>query len=306
LQKQILLTRLASANKASSVHPDFSVAFFRPLTVIRNQEHPVWVSFMNPNTVHQWNAILALRLHNQLGLEFSSIRFYTPFDLSDWKETYLPKDAQQEQGRGYHYWAWKPFILWQTMQVVPQGSLILYTDSGLYVNHKERYRERVLDVATKQGYCFFRNTHSTLPYCKWELVEYGLKHGIVSKNALRDSHMVDASFLCIQNTPSMTQFVLEWMKLCGEPFLVSDISSEQPVSVEQQEHKKKFIDHRHDQSLLTILLLKYAMKYDDLKRDFTLHHRSRSIQELKEKSRIHLPTNSKHEDILLSHLSGKE
>lgn len=68
------------------------------------------------------------RIGNQaksLGV-FDDIRLYTPLDLPEYVKTL----ALLKHGYGGGYWAWKPFIIYETLKNEEDGAVVCYADAG--------------------------------------------------------------------------------------------------------------------------------------------------------------------------------
>lgn len=84
--------------------------------------------------------------------------------------------------------------------------------------------------------------------------------------------MFQASQLIIKNTERTRNFIKQWLDLCTNEQLLTDIPSKVPEYTD-------FIDHRHDQALLSLLYYKERPKILLLKhrRDCPFNnHRRRS------------------------------
>ena len=177
----------------------------------------------------------------------------------------------KESKRGFHYWSWKPFVVLKTMQQVPLNSIIVYLDAGAYLTNDI---SRLLSYAEKCGRVFFNNSHDNTGYCKCEPV-----HAFIPDEAKRKvffkTRQLDAAFFVLLNTPANQKFVETWLQSCLNYSYVSDKKS---VCCKESE---TFLDHRHDQALLT--LLRYSNHNGDTLLPFTEkfryinHHRRRSL-----------------------------
>lgn len=228
----------------------------------------VYVTFGNTGTVYYANGQLAQWVHSKLGFPFSSSRIYTEIDVEQAMKT-LPTDAQAV--RGYYYWAWKPWILQDTLQHVPEGSIVVYGDSSLFLYNREAWKD-ALSTVQQQGYLFFRNPqlHLTAAYCKCEAFEAFEK----DDPGVADFNMVDASLLFLKNSPESRAWVQQWIDFCWHPFWLSDVSTNTCTNVPD------FKDHRHDQALLTAVLRNHNLVYPVPKGRLSYHHYCRRWQDL--------------------------
>ncbi len=68
-----------------------------------------------------------------------------------------------------------------------------------------------------------------------------------------DKQSLNAGIILLRNTKNSRDFIEEWLKNCEDPELLTDIPS--------PEEYPDFRDHRHDQSILSILYNKNPQKY---------------------------------------------
>jgi hypothetical protein len=229
------------------------------------------VQFANTESIHYHNATLSQMMHIMYKLDFEHIRLYTEHHIKPYIAE-LPPDTSWKK-RGYYYWAWKPFIILETLRQAPLNTIIIYADSGLFFIHPQKI-EAFCEQAQDKGYLFFDILHNIKKYCKAECIPY-----MKNREHLTDN-MVDGSLMFLKNTPQ-TQFLMqEWLNLCKTPYLISDESSDihNPNDLD-------FIEHRHDQALLSIVLKNNNIRITGLchqyDKTFTKHHRTRTIDEFK-------------------------
>jgi hypothetical protein len=150
----------------------------------------------------------------------------------------------ESNARGFGYWIWKPYILSHLLERCPEGDAIVYLDVGFEFSPEGRERFRAwLDLLQKTPILGFsawnRNEHY---YTKRELLD----RVRLPEPMLRRSQL-QAGSIFLQNSAYARSFVGEWAALCNEEdhFLVTD---EKRLSQD-----RRFIDHRHDQSVYSLL-----------------------------------------------------
>jgi hypothetical protein len=164
--------------------------------------------------------------------------------------------------RGSGFWTWKPFIIHQKLEQVADGDMVFYCDVG-------------------RRYPFKKLTGSILPYTTWmENNHQDIMPGVnipwkgpMSMWTKRDAFVLsemDAPSVH-QSIPMQASFSLwragekarliagDWMKMCSERACVSDDPNICGVS-----NLPDYIDHRHDQSLLTLCCHKHGIRGLDL------------------------------------------
>lgn len=164
--------------------------------------------------------------------------------------------------RGAGYWAWKPYLIFRTLSEAPADSVVVYWDVG---------RSHRGDARRGNG---FRGPID--PLLRWcdEQNEgmlpgiYIPQHGPNRRWTKRDCFVlmdcdtpeywehpqIQATFSVWRKSEEALEFVREWMFYCTDRRIITD----DPNSCGLPNHHG-FKDHRHDQSVLTNLVLKRGL-----------------------------------------------
>lgn len=154
-----------------------------------------------------------------------------------------------ENKRGYGYWLWKPYIILQLLRdsKVAMGDVVVYLDSGCEVNRlgKEGLLNEWIRKAKYAGGIGGRAASSNdARYTKRSLS--ALFSISCDDPVLKEPH-VEAGMLIIEKNGNTLDLVRKWYDTCCTYSLLDD----SPSSVQDT---GLFIEHRHDQSVLNILL----------------------------------------------------
>lgn len=246
-----------------------SITYYRHRKKIEVLKNVCLVTFANENSIHMYNAQLAQLMHVKLGMDFE-YRMYTERDVVDWLRE-LPQDVHENPKRGYYYWAWKPWIILDTMRLMPLNSIILYLDAGMYLNDKQLVLETI-EQAYQSGYVVYDLTHTNRLFCKPECY-YLLNESDLAKP------MTDASILFLKNTIENQHVVEKWMELCKMDYMISD-KSNPDFNLPSNFDAQNYIEHRHDQLLLSTVVRNAKWKTEEAgsKLRFMNHHRTRDWQ----------------------------
>jgi len=155
--------------------------------------------------------------------------------------------------RGFGFWIWKPQLILQALRSVPEGDWVLYADIGCHIS-PEKHSALDYFVKTALG--------SEVPLLGFRLedndVQWSkLKLRNLFKEALSLEEMeqgqIAATVLLVQNSRNAVDFVTEWNAL-GESDhgLIDDTTA----TLDEDE---TFIEHRHDQSTLSLLGKQYKV-----------------------------------------------
>jgi hypothetical protein len=150
------------------------------------------------------------------------------------------------QPRGGGYWLWKPHIIWRQLQEMEEGDVLMYADAGCtFLSDPTPY----IRVAGEYGMLAFRVPHPMLQYTKGLLfAELGMPMDMWGPE-----HQVIAGILLLQKRPFTMFLVAEWLRLAQDARLITDADTSSLAP-----NHEAFIDHRHDQSIWSLLLHKYG------------------------------------------------
>ena len=168
-----------------------------------------------------------------------------------------------KSGRGHGFFWWKPFIIRKAVDESKLGDLVFYSDCGRYDGG---FR---LGAGAKYLIERFHQTGFTGvevpqfgPAKLWTRVECFSGSGC---DILKfgDLPQVQATFTLWKNTPINNRALAEWESACRNPIWVAD-----PVGDELINQLLCFKEHRHDQSLLTLITRKHSLTYIKLAGQF--------------------------------------
>lgn len=162
--------------------------------------------------------------------------------------------------RGSGYWLWKPFIILQALREAENGDIVIYHDTGRP------------DSISTTPYRIDRNLQPAIDLCCQNggflpgvMIPH---HGQNKKWTKRDCFVlmdcdeerfwthpqVQATYSLWQNNRNVIRFVEEWLQWCCDPRILTD----QDNQAGQPNHEG-FVEHRHDQSVLTNLVIKHQI-----------------------------------------------
>ena len=151
-----------------------------------------------------------------------------------------------DQPRGAGYWLWKPYIILKSMMEMKAGDVLVYADAGLYLNANIDHIIKTMD----QDVSLFGNTHPHVRWCKaYCLYKMGMQDISPSQE------QVQASVILFKITRETFDFVKEWLLWGQFKGMIDDTPSEDYIE------RHDFIEHRHDQAILTNLAVKYGYKF---------------------------------------------
>jgi len=177
---------------------------------------------------------------------FDVITAITDIDLKNDPE-FWDKHGKFIEGnaRGYGYWLWKSYIVKKQLALMQDGDILVYADAGctLHVSGKPRLLE-YLELAKQHGIVGFITNHIEYKYTKMDLIHH--------LNALKDTNsgMIIATSFIIQKRSDSIDLVNQWYSLSSIYHLIDDSPS-------MITNHAMFNEHRHDQSIWSLLCKQY-------------------------------------------------
>lgn len=182
---------------------------------------------------------------------FHRIHAYTEKDLGSefWNDH---REFVNSHSRGFGYWIWKPWVVIKTLKEVEEGDVIVYADAGCGVN-ADGLSNLVRYVSMLSG-----SEHNILgfqmPYPEhlWTKMDLFEHLQCQTPKYMNSGQIMATTFLC-KKTKMTEDFLTMWYKLCSEQGyrFVDDSPS---LSANTTEFK----EHRHDQSIFSLLCKKYG------------------------------------------------
>lgn len=178
---------------------------------------------------------------------FNTINVYTEFDIPYEYQTFMT-----ENKRGYGYWIYKPLLLLDMFKKTKAGDIIVYADAGCAISTTEEakanWKSWIHDIITHESHIVsFQTPHTEEKYTKAELFEL-MK---CNEDKYTKTGIFQASVQLYMNTSenvSLIEEQLRIMKYDNYHYL-----TDAPSYIQNPD---TFIDHRHDQSILSLLYKK--------------------------------------------------
>jgi hypothetical protein len=152
--------------------------------------------------------------------------------------------------RGFGWYAWKPFIIYHALQNLNDNDMVLFTDADCYpVNNFSV----LFDQCDKDGgiMLFAAQTHRHYVWCKRDC------YIVMGQDdpKYRDVQAGVARFMLFQKGKwKATQFLMEWLTYCVNPFATTF----DPSVIDEE--LPGFKEHRTEQAIMTNLAYKYGLK----------------------------------------------
>ena len=209
-------------------------------------------------------------------LFISRLRFKRQLDKFDFYQDYkifsyddIPNEAKnfikicKKKGdhRGYGYWIWKPYIVKKYLESLPSDAILHYCDIGsVFNNHQQTDKNIIKDLANTCltnnivafNYSKPLNIDSELTYkilCEYqftkkELLEF---YGVKKDSNIYNSAQYSAGSFLMKKCSFSYDFIEKWI----EPFHIQKKLVDNSRLFNEEHHQ--FIEHRHDQSIFSLL-----------------------------------------------------
>jgi hypothetical protein len=170
---------------------------------------------------------------------FKSFTIYSPDDLDSKFVNFNYDTLNYKRGSGY--WVWKPYIILQHLQKIREGEPLLYLDCGVLPRRRE---------------IFFQNLLSDDGVHLWTVEGENFRDWTEPKvldrfkNDSSESFkgMAMAGMILSRNSKEFKEMMEQWLSWCQIP------ENLRPETMQNYLKSGGFHWHRHDQSLLNILV----------------------------------------------------
>ncbi|OGI07277.1 MAG: hypothetical protein A2Y40_05420 [Candidatus Margulisbacteria bacterium GWF2_35_9] len=154
-----------------------------------------------------------------------------------------------EQKRGVGYWLWKPYFVVKTIDKLKNGDYLFYCDAGAFflknvdilINEMEKAKQDIMGFE--------------LPLIEEQWTKKELFINLeCNEEEYYSSNQILASFMLIKKNKKSSIFCKNWLEASCN---VINITDEHDKNIKQ---KNNFIEHRHDQSIFSLLYKKNKLK----------------------------------------------
>jgi len=165
------------------------------------------------------------------------------------------KDILNNNTRGFGYWMWKAIILKQTLEIANEGDIIAYIDSGNSIISNMNY---IFNECLQNNIIFFDNRdgnqygqiHTNRLWTKRDtFVLMGF-----DKEEYYDTPQIDSSYQFYKKCEYTKSFIEEYLYYCENRNIITDLPNI------TKDNLVEFKDHRHDQSIASLMAIKHNIK----------------------------------------------
>ena len=191
-----------------------------------------------------------LEYNGKSALEIAKVNEFYGYKPKDIDHDFREKNKYiLEKGRGNGYWLWKPYFLYKTLkEKLDYGDYLIYSDAAImYVDLAQKLvdflKEKKLDMY------LHRLPHLERQYTKRDaFILLG-----VDQPFYAETGQFNAAFQIYRKTKFTEFFLAEYLYYAEDKRIITDDANELGVG-----NYDDFRDHRHDQSILSLLTKKYG------------------------------------------------
>lgn len=184
---------------------------------------------------------------------------YNPSDID---RNFVYQNPVLNEPRGAGYWLWKPYIIFKHFDLCGENDTIIYADAGVeFINSIHHIIDRM-----DQNAFLFTNTHPNHHWTKRYVLDQMLPEWQIIYGKDTPWPQVQASVIILKVCEETRNFVKEWLLWCQMPNIINDVKG-------PYDELPYFQDHRHDQSVITVLARKYGYKLHWWPSQYAMHIR---------------------------------
>jgi hypothetical protein len=208
----------------------------------------ILLSFADEKYIHQQNILyLSSKLH------FDEIISVGPEDI---EEDFIKENQEIFNfNRGYGYWIWKPYFIRRVLDYINEGDILFYVDSG---NETINNPQPLFNLLENQDIVLFKNRDGN-PHgdiwinSTWTKADCFNIMGC-NDDVYKKGDQVDGSYILLKKTLQSIQFIEEYLRYSCNKNIITDLPNI------TGNNEPDFRDHRHDQSILSLLAIKHNIK----------------------------------------------
>jgi hypothetical protein len=178
---------------------------------------------------------------------FDEVVGYGPAMLS--KQFVTRYGEHLKHPRGLGFWVWKPQVLLQAFEKLGQGDIVVYADAGCTVLPQSGPVLKSLLLEVSESSAGMMATLNPVPFItrQWTKADLLAHFGWQRDERVLDSRLIEAGRLALVRSEENTSMIEQWLDIAADLHLIDDSPSIVP-------NASGFIEHRHDQSIFSLLI----------------------------------------------------
>jgi hypothetical protein len=174
---------------------------------------------------------------------FDKIYSFSPEDIDTEYVKKHKKIFSVQRGNGL--WLWKPYFTLRVLNNLREGDILFYCDSAAFFIGNAH---KIIEKMNKEFWV------TELPLLEEQFTSaIAFKEMKCDTDRYKKTNQIQASFFALRKTNRTVNFVKEWLFYCENYEILTG-------SIPRSEEGDKFISHREDQSIFSLLCKKYKIE----------------------------------------------
>lgn len=187
------------------------------------------------------------------------------YDFEDiiYSEFFKRNESILSQPKGLGYWLWKPYIILEASKKINEDDIVFYSDCGINII---KHLQPLIDICNNEAdIMLFANSNYTNRI--WTKRDCFILMDCDEEKYWNGVHC-DAAFMLFRKTSHSIQFLEEWLLFGRNENIITDIPN-----ICGEENLPEFVDHRRDQSIISLLAIKYGVEFYRMPTQFGNHYK---------------------------------
>jgi len=174
---------------------------------------------------------------------FDKVYSFSPHNIDE--KFYTDNASILKQKKGCGFWLWKPYFISKVLAQLSNDDYLFYCDSGAYYINTIDYLIDVMET-NHENIMLFEN-----PLLERQWTNKNLfKEMDAMDDWYKDTNQITGGYILLKKSDAAVDFIHEYLGYCVQENLVTDL-----MTTEDEEA----LEHRHDQSILSILGKKHKI-----------------------------------------------
>lgn len=210
----------------------------------------IYINYSDLNYRDHQNFLIEHVIKNKI---FDDARAYTREYLEE-TEFYKKNKNILDKDRLAGYALWKPYIISEALKSIDDDDILVYMDCGDYP--KRGIKGIILEYMDNADQYFIQGNFTSVN--RWWTKRDCFYYMNCDEEKYWNALQLEDGFIALKKTEFNINLINEWLGYCEDERIVTDMPNTCGL-----ENLDEFKDHRHDQSILTNLQIKYELPAED-------------------------------------------
>ena len=203
-----------------------------------------------------WQYYLALeKLKESAAGKVDNVLLYKESDIDT--DFYVKNAAHFKDKRGFGYWIWKSYFINKILKTASDDDVFFYVDAGNFINGDDIQSIYDICAKDKKGVVLFDNRDGSPDITNWKNAQWTKSDcfNLMGLNTPEyvQGNQVNAGYIMFRKTDFSVKFFSLFADACANYNIISDAPNI------TNNFNTSFRDHRHDQSILSLLAIHYKV-----------------------------------------------